>query len=514
MKRRPLLLLGLALTLAGSPSASAAPPSASEELLNLLQGRFGAIAKEYGAEQLGTGEQEREAHVAAVSRRSDWARRSMGPRRIEGPWAAYATSVARRISQANGWPSHPVEIAARLTPYVALVDGRILLTRAMLALTRSEDELAALLVWPLARQHALRIDATRLSVGDRLAFHVWRDDPWLNEPAKFREQAPDWAVHYAARLIWMAEARLDRRSDEAVRGFLEKAGYRGETNDSLERPIARWAEIRQAEGVTRPSFAAPDYEPHPMFETDRLPADPAYLARLAGLPMGAVGDGPLLIGNRLLLPRWDEKLMLPAHYGWGPFGEGALAGEDDRESVMLVPFEAPAKTPIDKAAYFDGWEDAYRPSPYRLKTPEGMSIALAPGFAGQGQTHSLVAGMGSSPDTGEGVRNRYLHLVWWGVVTDAAYRRSDLLGALASLRQPLDAQDRAELAPRALEIVTFTEAEAAAAAGRALSAQERLLTEVLNDLPAGADLPVRQPLKLVRKYSPAEIHLDAPGESP
>ncbi|MFD2262311.1 hypothetical protein ACFSM5_05380 [Lacibacterium aquatile] len=512
---RQLLLAFTLLPLSVAAETAAPARAALEELL--LQNRA-ALIEEFGAERLDDAEAARAAQISALSRRAEAARRGHGNRRILGPWAAYATTVARRLSVANGWPSQPVEISTRLEPSVGMIAGRLVISRAALALTATESELAAMLVFQLARQYAWNRDALQSKIGDRLAFQTWADDSWLDTPDRIREAGIDAVVAFSSRRLWLTEDQAGNRWDTEAQGFLEKAGYRGADIHVADQASRRWDELAAARGVTLPPFARPQPPLTLPADFERAPPDPRHLAQLEGLPMGRVEDAPLLVGNRLLLPRWQMKLLLPQGYGWASYGDGAAALEDDQEYITLIPFEAPRKTPLDKAAYFDIWPDPYRPSAYRLTGAGGVPVGLAVGYGGQGQVHSMAVGLAPARPEPElegsagALPAQYLHLATWGIAPESARRRHALSQALFTLKAPLDEQDRQALLPRRLSQRRFEDAGSAQTAWREMDRDEQLLSSILNDLPAPQEgqetsLPLHRALKLVQKTPPA-------GDSP
>lgn len=477
-------LLALMLLAPGAGYAE----SATDEVLQLLRERREALVEEFGQQRLGAADSQEATQIAALSRRAMSIKRKFGPRSIPGPWQELAAKVAGRLSEANGWRRYEVDVSDLLEPGIGIADGRLLISRLAIALTRNEDELASLLVWPLAQHHAFNRDALREAVGTRTAFKVVAGDPWLDQAEKMRQETLKFTLVFAGRLLWHADDASTPRWRAAAAQFLAKAGYNADTISSLEPVIDRWGEVGRAAGRTPPSFASPPAGADPLLAIDRLPADPAYLAQIAGLPMGPIEDAPLLVGERLLIPGWGKALTLPRGFDWQPYGEGVIAAVPGLENIILQVFHAPAGKPAGKAPYFDTWEANLRPGEEWLRVAGGKRLAFGVGYSGQGITHAYTI------DQGE--EDMHTHLIAWGLHPTSASRRMAVLTAALGTYRDLDVQDRQDLAPRMLSLRTLTSAEEAEGLMAEMSAETRALTAILNDLPPG-ELPLGQVLKLI-----------------
>jgi predicted Zn-dependent protease len=377
---------------------------------------------------------------------------------------AYVASVGRRVAARS--PREQVdwrfEIVDQEAPNAfALPDGHIYVSRGMLALANSEDELAGVLahevVHVAARHHAQQ--QTRATGVGLLALPALLAGAVIGGPVGQIVQAPMAVL--GAGIVASYSREQEREADRVGQRLAAEAGYDPAALAGYLGTLARWSEER--EGRTRePAF----FDTHPS-TPERIagarehagtlprgtvaglaPGRDAFLRRIDDLLVGENPAEGVFEGPRFLQPDLMFSLRFPE--GWQTLNARSHVGAfppDGKASVVLA-IEGRGSDP--QAAAKAMLAAIARDAPLELLRAEASSVAGSAAFRVE-----ALAGRRS--------RATYLNLTWIAHrglillvagVADAAHARTHqaaLAGAAVSFR-PLRASERASIRERRLRL--------------------------------------------------------------
>ena len=242
----------------------------------------------------------------------------------------------------------------------ALPGGHVYVSRGLLALTNSEDELANVLAHEIvhvaARHHAQR-QATATGVGI-LALPGLLVGGLLGGPVGSLVSAPFALVGFGAIASYSRGQELE--ADEFGQKLAADAGYAPSALAAVLRALERDESLRTEE-VRQPTW----FDSHPSTprrvaeaaerQVASTPAsrDPAtYLARLDGLRLGANPAEGVFDGQRFLHPALDFTLLFPE--GWKTSNRRSAVGAylEDGGAQIALEFDDGGKNAREAANAF------------------------------------------------------------------------------------------------------------------------------------------------------------------
>jgi predicted Zn-dependent protease len=422
---------------------------------------------------------------------------------------AYVAEVGARVAARS--PREQVawnfEIVDQEVPNAfALPDGHIYVSRGLLELANSEDELAAVLahevVHVAARHHARQ--QTRATGVGLLALPGMLAGAMLGGPVGELVQAP--LLVLGAGVVASYGRDQEREADHVGQRLVAEAGYDPAALAGYLTTLERWSAARDGR-THEPGFfdshpSTPERVEQARAHAESLERAPlrgvardreAFLARLDGLVVGENPAEGLFDGPRFVHPDLGFSLRFPDD--WQAVNSRSAVGAfspDRRASVVLV--------------------DAGRAG-----DPRAVASATLAALSRETQLEVLRAGeleVGGRPAfrveaAAAGARGpSFLHLTWIahggriyrvaGVV-DGAHARlhhASLADAGGSFR-PLSAADRAAVRERRLRLVRSRAAEGLAAlTRRAGSAWDAAYAALVNGLAPDAELPEGRVVKV------------------
>lgn len=265
-----------------------------------------------------------------------------------GNWSQYVTAVGSKVAAASDRPSLKWTFTVLDSPKpdaFATQGGYVYISRGMLALLRSENDLAAILAHEIA--HISGRDTphketlgTVAGLGTLVAAVAYAPVALLVPQLTFAPAAAGMAA--VSREV---ELEADRRGAE----YLRRAGYPPESMSSVMPIVANierfqrdeWKSHGRSPGWTHRVFAD---HPDPGKREARLahtdpatrPDDPEFLARLDGLEFGATKREGIPYGGKRYFPSWDILIDLPE--GWTASGDsrGIWISRGDRKGWMSL----------------------------------------------------------------------------------------------------------------------------------------------------------------------------------
>lgn len=484
----PLMFRAFCLAVALMLAAPAEAGEALDALRALIDQNYEALASDYAREDLGNPQRIAEAAAKALEERSAEDRHRMGTRYLSGRWREKATVVANRLCQRLGWTCRTVEISDHFAPRVAIFDNKLVISRATLALTRNDSELAAAILrtlWVYQEPGELgKIVLANRANGERA--RVYSRSALQAGLASTKD-----AAHLIRALAWASQIEGPQRLNDRLGDALARAGYDAGAARVVDMIYHQWDRLQQSRGVGQPDFV--DRTEDEIEDVPRPPADQAYLAQLDGLPMGVWNAKPFLSGNRLLIPAWRMTLYLPREYDWRPYGDGVIATAPwQAEEVTIEPFE-PDSEEIWRSRFFTDISRDLIPTGPVLTAENGMEFALAPGRTSQRRDQPEIVAYSARFH-----KRGAFHVTVSGVADEVAERRQTLMDELYDRIERFDDKAGKQLAIRTLRIVTLKTPEDAVNLLAMSPPEDERLIRVLNGLHAMERLPLDQPLKVVR----------------
>ncbi len=377
---------------------------------------------------------------------------------------AYVASVGQRVAARS--PRENVdwrfEIVDQESPNAfALPDGHIYVSRGLLELANSEDELAGVLahevVHVAARHHAQQ--QTRATGVGLLSLPAVLAGAVIGGPVGQVVQAP--LIVLGSGIVASYSRDQEREADRVGQRLAAEAGYDPGALAGYLSSQARWSEGREAR-TREPGF----FDTHPStperVEAAREHAGTlprrtvaglasgreAFLRRIDGLLVGGNPAEGVFEGARFLQPDLMFSLRFPE--GWQTLNARSHVGafSPDGKASVVLEIEGPGSDP--QAAARAMLAEIARDAPLELLAAESSSIAGRPAF----RAEALAGRRG---------RVTYLHLTWIAHaglihlvagVADAAHARTHqvALASAAGSFRPLQASERASIRERRLRL--------------------------------------------------------------
>lgn len=439
-------------------------------------------------------------------RRAEILQASGGP--YPGPINAYVSRVGERMAGAAGQGGRctfTVINSEVVNAFASPPGCDIYVTRGLLGLIHSEDELAAVLgheVGHVAADHAGRRQTRSTITG--IGALILGVATGSGEVAKIASQAGQLGVLSYSR-------SQEFEADKLSAGYLATAGYQPfglvdmlsalQADDQIDaldqggegQPHAQsvWTRTHPLTG-DRIARAAAEVRAIPPGPADATPARPdGYLDAVDGLLFGEDPAGGVVIGRRFLHPALGFGFTAPAGFvlANGPsavvmrgpgglqaqFAEAQNDGGDPAEgayaALRQVLGQTPARAGELKRARIDGYDAAVLPA--QAQGADGWVDITAAAYAVGRQTYSLV----TLAPSGQGY----------------------VFDPLIQSFHRLSAAERAEARPKRIRIVTVKPGDTAAslAAGMAVADHPRERFEALNGLQPGDALRPGDRVKII-----------------
>jgi predicted Zn-dependent protease len=459
---------------------------------------------------------------------------------VEPELTGYVAAVGQRVAARSPRPgiAWRFEIVDQGAPNAfALPDGHLYVSRGLLELASSEDELAAVLahevVHVAARHHAQQ--QTRATGVGLLAIPVLLAGAALGGPVGEIVQAP--FVVLGSGIVASYGRGQEREADRVGQRLAAEAGYDPAALASYLATLEGWSRRREGRG-REPGF----FDTHPS-TPERLadarahaaglafrpvagvaPDRESFLGRLDGLVVGENPAEGVFQGASFLHPDLDFSLRFPE--GWRTANARTAVGAfapDGRASLVLElqgrgddPRTAAAQTvaAISRETHLD----VLRAGALEIGGRRAFRVEAVVA-AGDGRRGASGAG----PPSGRGATT--LHLTWiahGGAIyriagaVDGAYadaHRGALEAASGSFH-PLTPAERASIRQTRLRVARARAGESLAAlAQRTGAAWEPDYAAIVNGLPPDAPLPGGRLVKVALRepYAPAPT---SPAEPP
>lgn len=335
-------------------------------------------------------EDEREKLEAARSFLSEW----HGGTYRDAALTSYVQEVAIATARASDYDGPPIGVTLLDSPRpnaFVFQDGKILVTRGLLAFLDNEDELAAVLAHELAHlslrhQEQRRRDFSRGSLGtwgDRVAFHRATSDSERLEVVARLVSSYSQTQELAADRAALETLRTAGRDPAAMVRFLERlraSRTLPEVDEPEEAFGTRKAVVRSHPPTDRRIVAL---EAELGGGTADAAAEPAYLARLDGLRYGTPPGAAEVRGRLYLDPRQEVALELPMDgFEPGNFQQISMAFHPSGVSIFVAAAEIPpewrSKTQRSLVSILEGLMEAADWRDERIETPEvGSRVVFA-----------------------------------------------------------------------------------------------------------------------------------------
>lgn len=416
--------------------------------------------------------------------------------------AALGARIAGAVPQ-QGY-AYTFQIVDRAEPNAfALPGGHIYVSRGLLVLTNSEDELANVVahevVHVAARHHAQR-QARAAGVG-LLALPGLLVGGLLGGPLGGLLSAPFRVAGAGAIASYSREQELE--ADVYGQRIASQAGYRARGLGSFLETLARDTELH--EGNARPSTwldshpstprraAAAAERARELGESERTGADEAFLRDLEGLLLGDNPAEGVFAGRRFLHPDLDFTLVFPE--GWKTANTRLAVGAFEEDGSAQVSLQHAGKGEDAREAasrFLAELSDEMRLDVAHIAVVEvaGRDAVRAQALAASGRGR-IALDLTWIPHDGR------IYLLS-GVVPRGygdVHRR--IFGEVVASFAPLDAAQRASIREKRLRLRSARAGESLAAfgerVGNAWSPEE---TAVANGLPSGEPLRAGQSLKV------------------
>ena len=421
---------------------------------------------------------------------------------------SYVQAVGRRLAQQS--PRADIEYTVQVVEMAesnafSLPGGYIFISRGMLALINSEDELGGILGHEIAHV-AARHGARRLNVAVATA------------PLRLATGIAGLATSVVSPRLGMGIAGLgeaasglvlapysreqEREADRVGQDIAAKAGYDPNALSTILATVEREEELRR-DGPPRQSFFAS----HPAIpervqntvrqagEFVRAPAAPIatdrtdFLARLEGLLIGADPAQGVFVESRFLHPELDFTLRFPP--GWTAENRGAavVGRTREKDAILVLTVAGKGSDPMGAARAFEQ-EVGVKLQNVAAREINGLRAVRATAQA-QSPRGSAILDL-----TWVAHGGLIYHLA--GIYPSggpAAYPR--LVEESALSFRPLTAADRAQIREARMRIVQAREGERLEdLVRRTRSVWSPAETAVANALPAGARLEAGQLVKV------------------
>lgn len=257
----------------------------------------------------------------------------------------YVAAVGNKLAAVSERPALKWQFTVLDSPMpnaFATEGGYVYITRGMLALLSSEDDLAAVLAHEIA--HICTRDALRAQTVGNFAGMGALAVVVAVAPAALLFPDITFAPLGAGMAAYSRQDELaaDRHGAE----YLRRAGYPAESMAvALEILVGletykRDHSTGQASGWTHRVFAD---HPDAGKRVDRLgsstiseKADPEFLARLDALEFGSAKSSGIPSGGKLYFPQWDATVDVPDGWTASMNGGKLWLGRKDRKAVILL----------------------------------------------------------------------------------------------------------------------------------------------------------------------------------
>lgn len=391
---------------------------------------------------------------------------------------AYVAAVGRRVAAHS--PREEIdwrfEIIDQETPNAfALPDGHIYVSRGLLELANSEDELAGVLahevVHVAARHHAQQ--QTRATGVGLLALPALLAGAVIGGPVGQVVQAP--LLVLGAGVVASYGRDQEREADRVGQRLAAQAGYDPAALEGYLATLQRWSESQ--EGATRePGFfdthpATPERLANTRHNAATLARSPvagvapdrdAFLRTLEGLVVGPNPAEGVFQGARFLQP--DLMFSLDFPEGWETLNARSHVGAFSPDERATVVLEIQGRGSDPKAAATAMLAAISRDAPVALLLADALAIAGRDAF----HVEALAGGRRGTT---------LLHLTWIahdgliylvaGVVGEGHARaHAAALAAVGASFRPLSAAERATVRERRLRVARTRADEALAALSR------------------------------------------------
>jgi len=420
---------------------------------------------------------------------------------------AYVERLGQRLAahsprQDTRYEFHVVEMAEPNA--FALPGGHIYVSRGLLALMNSEDELANVIgheIGHVAARHAAQRDTRATGVGilatlGTLAAAVLAGGEAAQAVGQLSQVA-------GAGYIAAYSRDQERDADEIGQALAAASGYDPAGMSRFLATLEGWTQLEPG-GARRPSFldthpATPERVADTKQRAARLetaavapvaPTRAAFLGELAGLRVGQNVEEGVFDGTTFLHPGLDLELRFPE--GWRTRNQrtAVVAGAPEGDALLGLELQGPGADPRSAASAF-AQRNGLRPAEsaaFRASGGEGFYF-LAPVPMQQGEA---VGWIGFVAYEGRVYRVT-------GLASPQSWRsRVPTFAATAASLGPLSSAGRRSLRDQRLRIVRAGANETLAAlaqrAGNAWSVQQ---TAVANGLAPEARLEAGWPVKVV-----------------
>ena len=418
---------------------------------------------------------------------------------------AYVQRVGARIAQSNPDQrfEYTFQILDQFEPNAfALPGGWIFVSRGLLALTESEDELANVLGHEVihvsnrhsARQQQKAILPGLLTIPGAIVGGVISQDlgDLINVP-----------VYLAGGAYLAAHSRQDEyEADQQGQAIAAGAGYNPQALAPILSRIEAFAEMQTGE-KQMPGFF--DTHPSTPNRAQRITADATriywqkqpgiaprradYLRKLDGLLVGANPEEGVFVGRMFLHPIIDLSIRFPE--GWKTINtrRAVFAVTEKKDAVLAFGIEGEGSDPQQPAdKYRAGLKKEYGIEPSRV---EKISVGGLPAYQ---MTYTDTS-------ANEPVSLRFL----WIAYRDAIYRfigiapqsYHGVIQATALSFRPMTKKEKTSITETRLRIVSARSGESLAALSKRTGNQwDTKTTAVVNGLPEGRRLRKGQLVKI------------------
>lgn len=420
--------------------------------------------------------------------------------------SAYVAAVGARVARESPRQEVPYRFQIVDIPEpnaFALPGGYVYVSRGLLAITNSEQELANVLgheIGHVAARHAAQREAASVPVGVLSA--IGAIAAGIVAGGQAAQAVGQLGQTAGAGLIASYGRDQEREADRLGQDYAAKAG---------ENPAAMAAFLRTLENATsleqqdrrQPSF----FDTHPS-TPERVSAAASFAAtlpfveapgvarsrdeflrKLDGLVVGQDLDEGVVDGSRLLHPMLGFQLRFPESWKIHNGRSAVLAVAPNREAALRLELDAPARSPREAASRF------VQQSGVQMLEAGAVQLPAADGFR-------VLAAV----PTQRGAVAADLTWIAWdgriyrvtGLASGSSYRAYQ--GAFASVARSfrgLGAQELAGLREQRLRVVSALAGESLAQlVARTRSSWSADDVAVANALPAGARLQAGQLVKV------------------
>jgi len=398
---------------------------------------------------------------------------------------SYVSQVGQRLARQapRGRFSYKFQIVDQDAPNAfALPGGYVFVSRGLLVLTNSEDELANVIsheIVHVARRHAAARQSLMREVPALFRYAAMGQ---VAAYSRDQEREADRLGQGLAAVAGfdprgMADFLKDLEYTERLRlGHSRMPGYLDTHPTTGERVAAAGARSRSVSWQRQPSIAG---------------SRNAYLRRLDGLVIGIASTEGVFAGDRFLHPELDFSMRFPA--GWEVANTRRAVGaiSPSRDGQVFLEFQGSGDDPEQACAEFI--EEA-REQGLRIDSSQPLRIGEFAAFRARGRAATALAPVG-------------IHLTWiaregriyrlTGMARGGSGHLEGVFNNVARSFRPLTARERASIRETRLRLVPARADESIAEfSGRTGNEWNIQQTAVMNDVFANERLEAGRLLKV------------------